>query len=222
MQPKNRSGLTGYIIVGIVALVVAGSLGAAAYMYKKYNDLRRNPNSVVIDKNKALLDKLSKITQLPSGEEPQIAAVEDKSKLGNDQFFNGVENGDYIIIYTKARRILVYRESANKIINQGPFSVNTQGKVKVGVLQSGSNSAAAETAKKAITDKLGQNLGVIDIVGSAKSQNYIKNQVIDLTGGQRTNETKSIAEAIKGEIKSSLPAGEQPPQDTEVVVIIAQ
>lgn len=220
MFSKKKSGK--FILVVLVVMLVGGSIGFGAYALKKYQDVKKNPGSVVANNNKVLLDKLGKILQLPTGEDPQIASVSDKSKLGSDPFFRDVENNDYLIVYTKARRIIVYRESANKVINQGPFTINTQGKVKVTIVNASATTAAVGRAQKAITDKLGTDLGTVDTAGTAKNRDYKKNQVIDLTGGQRAAEAKKIADAIGGEIKATIPAGETTPQDTEVMVIVVQ
>lgn len=221
MQHRKKS-FWKYILIGLGVIIVAASVGVSIFAVKKYQDIKKNPTSAVTETNKTLLDKLGKILQLPTGEEPQIASVSDKTKLANDPFFKDAENGDSLIIYSKARRIIIYRESVNKVINQGPFTINTQGKVKIAILNATTNSGVVDRAKQAITDKLGSDLGTIDTSGIAKNKDYKKNQVIDLTGGKRIAEAKKISDAISGEVKTEVPTGETLPQDTEVLVIVVR
>lgn len=206
----------------MLLLVVGGAIGFGVVYYSKYKNLKDNPTSAVDETNNKLLARLGKVMQLPADEQPQIAAVTDKTKLGDDPFFANVQNGDYLIVYSKARKIIIYRDSENKIINQGPFSINTEGKVKVALLNSGAGASAVESAQKAINNALGTDLGVIDAANKAQRSDYPKTIVIDVTGGQRSAETQKIAEALKAEVQTSLPDGEPQPQDTEVVVILAR
>lgn len=63
-------------------------------------------------------------TELPKNETPQIAQVLDKSKLTEQPFLKDVENGDFILIYNKAKQSVVFRLWDNKIINQGPVTLD--------------------------------------------------------------------------------------------------
>jgi len=208
-------------VYGFFGLVIALLMAYAIYTTIQYQALKKNPAVTNEDTNKRILTSLGKILKLPDDESPQVAAVEDKSKLGSDVFFKDVENGDFLVVYSKARRIIVYRESNNQIINQGPFVINTAGKVKVALLKATKSDTTFETAQQQIRDKLGDTLGVLDTNTLKVVGTYRKSQVIDLTGGQRTDVAKSIASAINGELIAKLPDGEPTPQDAEVVVVVA-
>lgn len=210
-----------FLIYGAFGLVISLLLAYAAYTTIQYQALKKNPAVTNEDTSKRVLSKLGKILKLPDDETPQIAAVEDKSKLGNDVFFKDVENGDFLVVYSKARRIIVYRESNNQIINQGPFVINTAGKVKVALLRATKSDTTLQTVQQQIRDKLGDSLGVLDANTLKAVGTYRKSQVVDLTGGQRTDVAKSIATAINGELIAKLPDGEPTPQDAEVVVVVA-
>ena len=64
--------------------------------------------------NKQILDKVSKLIELPD-ETPTIATITDKTKL-QDVFFARAQNGDKILIFQNSKKAIIYRESANKII----------------------------------------------------------------------------------------------------------
>lgn len=62
---------------------------------------------------------------LPTGEQPSIATVSDKNKLKDQAFFKNAQNGDTLLIYTNARKAILYRESTNKIIEVAPIAIDT-------------------------------------------------------------------------------------------------
>ncbi len=64
------------------------------------------------------LKKVSELTIVPTGETPQIAVIQDIEALKKNQpFFTDAENGDKVLIFSQARKAIIYRESAHKIIN---------------------------------------------------------------------------------------------------------
>ena len=223
LASKKKSYSTLRLAVGVIAIVlVLVSIGFGIYYYAQYQALKKNPSASTEQANKTLLTKLSKIMELPTDEEPQIASITDKSKLGEDPFFVNAKNDDYLIVYSKARKIIIYRESENKIINQGPFSINTSGKVKIALVAAGASSSGVEAAKQTITQALGTDLGVVDTANTAKKNIAGKSIVVDLTSGQRTTETQKIAQAIGGQVATTLPSGETQPQDAEVAVFLTK
>lgn len=66
--------------------------------------------------DEAIMEKLSRIIVLPE-EVPSIATVTDVEKLKNEPFFAKAQNGDKVIVYSQAKRALLYRPSENKIID---------------------------------------------------------------------------------------------------------
>lgn len=65
---------------------------------------------------KRLVEEVNKLIALPEGEEPSVATISDKDKLGDVAFFAKADNGDKILIYTQARRAYLYRPSENRIL----------------------------------------------------------------------------------------------------------
>jgi hypothetical protein len=113
----------GYIIL---LIVIIGFAITSFVFYKKYSDLRRDPQLVANQETKAVTADVGKHIELPKDETPTIATVQDKNKLKDQPFFASVENGDKILIYTKARKAIVYRPNADKVINVGPIAINNQ------------------------------------------------------------------------------------------------
>ncbi len=64
---------------------------------------------------------------LPEGEIPQVATIDDAVSLSKTQpFFTGSQNGDKILVYTGAKKVIVYRQSERKIVNVGPIVTETE------------------------------------------------------------------------------------------------
>jgi hypothetical protein len=104
------------IAAGAVLLLLAAA--AAVYFFLQYKKVKAT--------TERLKSEVNRIYALPNDEDPTIAKVEDKEKLKDQQFFSKAENGDYILIYTKAKLALLYREKDRKLINVGPITISDQ------------------------------------------------------------------------------------------------
>lgn len=70
--------------------------------------------------------KVEKLIILPKGEDPVLATVTDKDKLLPNTFLANVsETGDKVLIFAKAKRVIVYRPSINKIVDVGPVTIQS-------------------------------------------------------------------------------------------------
>ena len=110
----------------IILFVLAGLIFLAAgfgtyYFYTKYQKLKKNPNTVVQEETKVLVKKVGKLMELPTGEDPTLATVQDKDKLKDQAFFSSSENGDRVLIYIKAKKAILYRPSSDKIVEVAPL-----------------------------------------------------------------------------------------------------
>lgn len=96
------------LVVGlaIAALVVSGVVAWALMQDSK-------PSTVV--------SKVGKHYLLPS-EEPTVATVEDKTKLSSE-FLRAAENGDKLLLFKDAKKVILYRPSIDRIIEVGPISI---------------------------------------------------------------------------------------------------
>ncbi len=124
MMLNKRGSMIKKIIVAAGVLLLLAALAGAGYFYTKYQQLRKNPSAAVQADTKALVDRVGKLMELPSGETPTIATIQDKDKLKDQPFFKDAQNGDKILIYAQAKKAIIFRESTNKIINVGPIAIN--------------------------------------------------------------------------------------------------
>jgi hypothetical protein len=97
-------------------LVVLGFL-TYGYLHTR-SELKRlsNPQTASQDATEELVSKVGKLVELPSGETPTLASVQDVNKLKSQEFFARAQNGDKVLVYSKANRAVLYRPSTNKVI----------------------------------------------------------------------------------------------------------
>lgn len=110
----------------IVIILVVLVLGVAAlYYYKQYEqakNLLQNPSDSVNAQMNQLVDRVGKLIVLPS-EQPTLATVSDITKLQDQPFFIHAQNGDKVLLYSKANIAILYRPSINKIIQVGTLNI---------------------------------------------------------------------------------------------------
>ncbi len=113
----------------LVACLVAGLLATgilATYFYTRSVDLRNNPQKITQEENSALIASIGKLILLPSGEQPTIATVTDPERLKEQAFFANAKKGDKVLIYTNARKAILYNPTSNKIIDIAPLNIGQQ------------------------------------------------------------------------------------------------
>jgi flagellar basal body-associated protein FliL len=110
------------VLIVVAAIVVLGALGTAGYFYNKYTKAVANPDSVAQQETSALVSKVGKLISLPADETPSVATVTDKEKLKDQTFVANTANGDKVLIYTKAKKAILYRPSTDKIVEVMPIA----------------------------------------------------------------------------------------------------
>lgn len=108
---KNNSSV-------ILILVLLLSFGLTFYFYQKYQTAQKTlqkQKQLSFEDREKLIAQVGKLIELPK-EEATIASISDKEKLKNQPFFQNAKNGDRVLIFTKAKKAILYRPSTNKII----------------------------------------------------------------------------------------------------------
>jgi len=124
----------GNIVLGLLIGAVL-ALIPSYYFYTKYQQaqkLLKNPQQVSLEQTKSVVDKVGKLIALPNDETPSLATVQDKSKLKDQPFFKNAVNGDKLLLFIKAKKAILYRESNNKIIEVAPINIQKQAAAPTG------------------------------------------------------------------------------------------
>lgn len=118
----------GELLLTVLAVVIfLGAIGVAGYYYNQFKKATQDPNAVSQQEINELVGKVGKLITLPGDETPSVATVTDNSKLKDQPFFANSENGDKVLIYTKAKKAILFRPSTNKIIEVMPISFTDNG-----------------------------------------------------------------------------------------------
>lgn len=109
-------------VYGVLILLLVVAVATTGYFLMK-SDKTAIGVSDQMDVSK-LLEQVSELTFLPLGEEPTVATVTDIGQLKDQAFFANAQVGDKVIIYTKAKKAILYRPSADKIVEIAPLNLD--------------------------------------------------------------------------------------------------
>ena len=113
------------ILLGVALAVMTAT---AIYFYWQNTELKKNPQSIAQEEVKAIVARVSRLIVLPEGEIPTIATVTDTNLLKDQPFFAKAKTGDKVLIYTNAKKAILYDPVADKIVEVAPLNIgNTQG-----------------------------------------------------------------------------------------------
>ena len=192
-------------------------------MYKYYEARVPRTDKEVEKETNMIMSQLKKIMQVPD-EKPVIATVNDKNTLKAQQaFFAQAENGDKVVIFSKAKKAILFRPSLNKIIESGPLLVSpnqtTTGQqvqpIKVAIY----NGTADPELGKSVDERLKKAAGPVieTTLEDARSTAYTETTVVDLTGNNKQS-VDDIAKFLQAKV-GTLPSTEVRP-DADVLIII--
>jgi len=232
-QVSYGSKMKRYLLVSGAILIIIGSLTSAVYFYYQYSRTKTLlAGRVSGNELQQLLSKVGRHIELPTGEEPTLATVSDITKLSGQTFFARAKNGDRLIIYTRAKKAILYRPEIDKIIEVGPVNVDNSRDTQV----AGATTTSSEPIKIALyngTTTVGLTKRVeaslitvpslnIEVIAkkNASKDNYADSIVVDLTG-KNANIAKQLATYVKGNV-GSLPKQEIKPEGADILIILGQ
>lgn len=117
---KSNKKIIRYLLI-IIPIVICFVLIFVFTNRKQNKDTKDTATTAVetvglSDNDKKIVEKASKLIEMPTNETPVIATVVDKTKNENDEFLKAADNGDLIIIFPNNNMRFIYRESSNQII----------------------------------------------------------------------------------------------------------
>lgn len=114
------------IVIASCAVIILALAALSAYLYHQNTKLKTNNHQssandqAIADR---VMEKVKKLYAFPNNETPTVATVKDITQLKGQAFFKSAQNGDNLLVFSKAKIALIYREKENKIINIGPVEV---------------------------------------------------------------------------------------------------
>lgn len=117
----NKEKIT---VIFIILTVVASAL--AVYFYARYLSIKTNPQQMVQEETADLVEAVGKLILLPSDETPTIATVTDPAPLSSQPFFVNAKKGDKVLIYTSAKKAILYNTDENRIVEVAPVNIGGQ------------------------------------------------------------------------------------------------
>lgn len=114
-------------VIGIVLLVIV----LAGVLYYSSQQNKTDPNTppssqqATDEENRKIIEEVSKLMDLPTDEVPTVATVTDITKLQDQPFFQRAKNGDKVLIYSNARRAILYDPLIKKVIDVAPLNISS-------------------------------------------------------------------------------------------------
>jgi hypothetical protein len=212
------------IVLAVLALGTAGIFGYKYYQaQQQLQTIKTDPSNLQKAQSAevaSLVTQVGKLIDLPMGEDPTVATVTDISKLKDQPFFNKAKNGDKVLIYTNAKKAILYDPIANKIIDVAPVNIGAsdsarQATVKVDI-KNGTPTTGLTNKLETAVKKANPNADVIGKENAAKTD-YIKTLVVPLNDNVK-DIASNLATALNAS-SSALPAGEKADDSSDILVI---
>lgn len=226
-----QSGKPGPIFLILILAALIG-LGSAGYFYYElgktqgYFWSKKGPTASQKGEQEAiaqLVKEVGKLIDLPANETPTVATVTDVNKLKAEAFFQNAKNGDKVLIYQNAKKVILYNPSAKKIVNVGPFSLgqnqatpSAQAKITI---RNGTSTPAMAAKIEGVLKKTFPEAAVVS-KDNANSSNFEKTLVIVLN-----NALKDVALGLSKSLSAQvadLPSGENKPQGADILIIVGK
>ena len=211
---KRRILIASWIVLFILAVSAAG------YFYFKYQSVQKksfSANQEVQD----VLAAVAKLMILPDGETPTVASVTDADKLKDQPFFTSAQNGDKVLIYSGAKKAILYRPALGKIIDVAPVSVGSPSATPVTaeirfVLYNGTTTTGLTKKYEIELKTKVQGAAVVDR-DNAKNSDYEKSVLVDISG-TKSAAASELAKTL-GLTVSLLPQGEATPEADFLIIL---
>lgn len=210
------------ILIAVLILFLLGAGAATYYFYNEYQKVKKNPDLISKEEVKSVTSIISKYMDLPTDEQPTIATVTDKEKLKEQDFFKKAENGDKILIYTNARKAILFRPSTGRVIEFAPLILGADqssitSEIKIAIYNGTTTSGLTSEYEKKLDGIDGLK---VTVKSNAVKKDYIKTLVIDVNGKSK-DLASQIAQLVGGEVATNIPDGEIKP-NTDILIIIGK
>ncbi len=110
-------------VVMVLGVLFVLSLLASAYFYRQLSQLKKDPQKVAQEEATMLVEKVGRHMELPANEKPTVATVTDPDKLKDQPFFAKAKVGDKVLIYTNAKKAILYNVESDRIVEVAPLNI---------------------------------------------------------------------------------------------------
>lgn len=107
-----------FLVVTVIGVLIWQLLDAR----NEIRQLNNNPEQASQQISDGTVDKVGQLIVLPEGETPRVAKVSELGKLPSSPLFANVQQEDVVLIYDKAKRVIIYRPSENKIVEVATYT----------------------------------------------------------------------------------------------------
>jgi hypothetical protein len=221
------------IVAGFFCILSIVGIGTGVYFYRQYRvseEKLKNPTEAAKLESKALMAKVGKLMVLPN-EEAQVATVTDVENLKKTQpFFQDAKDNDKLLLFPNAKKAVLYRESANVIVNVAPIidqanqatlsgqipSLGVQGQpVKISLRNGSGIVGITQKLEEELKTKM-QNFTIVE-KDNAKRMDYEKTMVISLSDTLNKAVVQQLANTLSATV-SSLPSDEPKPEADLLII----
>ena len=127
-RPRKTSWFMRLTVVVLLLLTIAAS-GTSYYFYRAYSELKNGqsaPKKQALasqNETEGLVATIGQFLSLPD-ETPTIATVTDPEKLSGQAFFANAKTGYKVLIFSKAKKAILYDPVSGKIIEVAPLLID--------------------------------------------------------------------------------------------------
>ena len=111
-------------VIGVLFILLVVSIGAGVYFYQKATVNTQEDAQKELDDT---ITAVGRLMVLPTTETPTMATVSDPEKLKDQPFFANAKKGDKVLIYTIAKKAILYSPTLDKIIEVAPVNAGDTG-----------------------------------------------------------------------------------------------
>lgn len=189
---SSKFSFTTPLILIIVLTLFIGLLTGSVFLFFRYQQVQREINALKGTNNslsstsqtdpKKIIENVSKLIKLPKDEVPTVASITDVDKLKNQPVFQNAKNGDKILLFTNAHKVIIYDPGSNII--EDAVTINSTN-------QSPNTSAAVAGVSTQQLPKVAIKNGTTVLGLASKTESELKKSIPEITVVSKDNAIKT-------------------------------
>jgi hypothetical protein len=169
-----------------------------------------------------LINKVDKLLDLPEDEDPTVATVTDASKLSEQVFFEKAQEGDKVLIYTNAKKVILYRPSEDRVVEVGTVNIDNQegleqeeAPLSFAIL----NSTQDTNIRVGLEEQINNLYPDAQIIQIGRTQSSYSESILVNVGNISQDTAQEVSDSLDIEL-GDLPSGESVDEGVDFVIII--